>query len=99
MDARSFSSGQEPCRKARPDPRAWSAAGAEGRRTQGAVLFGYFLLGKQEKVTRRPKDVETAFESATKAHAHPRTASPMRSEVTGSQLDQPLAVEKLLAGM
>ena len=79
------------CRKARPDPRARSAAGAEGRRTQGAVLFGYFLLlrascptpfgpaslfarapgavvGKQEKVTRRPKDVETAFHSRSRHH-------------------------------
>ncbi len=38
-DARSFSSGQMSCRKARPSPRARSAAGAEGRRTQGALLF------------------------------------------------------------
>jgi len=28
--------------------------GAGDRGTEGALLFGYFLLGKQEKVTRSP---------------------------------------------
>ena len=30
-----------------------------GREIRGALLFGYFLLGKQEKVTRAPQGHES----------------------------------------
>src|SRR5579862_8882796 len=55
MDAASFSTGQGcPVEKPR-NPPAHLEGQRPGRRViRGALLFGYFLLGKQEKVTRPP---------------------------------------------
>jgi len=49
----SFSPGQDALSKnPGTHPRTWRAAGPQGASSGGALLFGYFLLGKQEKVTR-----------------------------------------------
>ena len=56
MDVDAFSSGQESGRKARPrltDLPGTSPASAK----RGGLLFGYFLLATQEKVTRAPSGV------------------------------------------
>ncbi len=48
-----FRQGRRPCRKARPPLTDWLGV-AQPAPSGGALLFGYFLLGKQEKVTRPP---------------------------------------------
>jgi len=58
-DADSFSPGQEPRRKARPPLTNWPAKPASAKWGCPSLwhchhLGGYFLLGKQEKVTRPP---------------------------------------------
>jgi len=53
MDAHAFSSGQDALSKSPSGPsRTWRAWMPAKRTCWGALRFGYFLLGTQEKVTR-----------------------------------------------
>jgi hypothetical protein len=56
MDAREFFVGTWMCRRRTPQPtREPDFAGTQNQaRHRGVLLFGYFLLDKQEKVTRPP---------------------------------------------
>jgi hypothetical protein len=56
MDAREFFVGTRMCRRRTPQPpRVPDFAGTQNQaRHRGVLLFGYFLLDKQEKVTRPP---------------------------------------------
>jgi hypothetical protein len=49
-----------PCRKARPRLADFPGKDARKARKRGASLFGYFLSGKREKVTRPPKEDESS---------------------------------------
>jgi hypothetical protein len=53
MDADPFSPGQEALSKSPADPHGLAGPMAWQAPSGDAFLFGYFLLGKQEKVTRR----------------------------------------------
>jgi hypothetical protein len=78
MDADSFSPGQEPCRKARP-PLTVSEGDSPESTALGCLLFGYFLLGTQEKVTRPSADGRNARRAGEQSGDIAR----MKTEATG----------------
>ena len=78
QDADPFSSGQEPCRKARPALTDLPGLGPASAK-RGALSFGYFSLSKQRKVTRRP-----AGRRKRRRRARPRKRARKPRKVTGS---------------
>ena len=78
MDADSFSPGQDALSKSPAAPHG--LAGFTGqRRDGGALLFGYFLLGKQEKVTRPPAGGRNARRVGGSLAETPRSGDTVRN--------------------
>ena len=76
-----FRQGRMPCRKARPrltDLPGRSPASAKW----GAPLFGYFLSGNREKVTRPPKEDESSLALASKNTAAKAIVSERKARPT-----------------
>ncbi len=74
----------EPARKARPrltDLPGRSPASAK----RGAPLFGYFLSGKREKVTRPPKEDESSCSSSVHTSAEGKGGEPCSPSVRATR--------------
>jgi hypothetical protein len=74
-DVDSFSSGQDALSKSPAAPHGLVGHGCPASAKRGGLLFGYFLLATQEKVTRPPKEDESSSLLAKKG-TDPRALAP-----------------------